>query len=108
METIINVTPEAQNKISSLLEQSGDNLKLRIAVMAGGCAGFQYDLYFDDKSLDGDTVMDFEKVSVVVDKSSIELLKGSTVDFEDGLMGAGFTVNNPNASSGCGCGKSFC
>ncbi len=109
MDNLIDVTPDAQDKIGSLLLEAGDStLKLRIAVMAGGCAGMQYDLYFDNKSVDGDTVISFDKVSVVVDKSSIELIKGSTVDFKDGLMGAGFTLENPNASSGCGCGKSFC
>ena len=110
MSTIV-LTKIAEEKVTQLLEAENaiDNgLRLRVAVMPGGCAGFQYDLFFDNNKLEGDTIIKQGAVEVIVDNRSIELLKGSTLDYSDGLSGQGFNIENPNATGGCGCGKSFC
>ena len=107
--SLITLTKSAEDKIGSLLKAEGnEHLKLRIAVMPGGCAGLQYDLFFDDKVLDTDSLVGEGSVIVLVDKNSVEHIKGSTLDYNDGLVESGFKIENPNASSGCGCGKSFC
>jgi iron-sulfur cluster assembly accessory protein len=107
---ILTLTEIAETKVTQLLESENadSNLRLRIAVMPGGCAGMQYDLFFDNNMLEGDVIAKQGNVEVVVDKNSVELLKGSVLDYADGLSGQGFSIDNPNASSGCGCGKSFC
>ena len=92
----------------SLLEQEGrDDLRLRVAVQPGGCSGLIYQLYFDERLLDGDAVVDFSGVEVVVDKMSVPYLDGSTIDFEDTIQKQGFTIDNPNAQGSCACGDSF-
>lgn len=102
------LTDEAGNKVKSLLEQEGrDDLRLRIAVQPGGCSGLIYQLYFDERELDGDAVMDFDGVEVVVDKMSIPYLAGATIDFSDTIEKQGFTIDNPNAAGSCACGQSF-
>lgn len=107
--SLIILTKSAEDKIDSLLKAEGnEHFKLRIAVMPGGCAGLQYDLFFDDKVLDTDSIVGEGSVKVIVDKNSVEHIKGSTLDYNDGLVESGFKIENPNASSGCGCGKSFC
>lgn len=102
------VTPAAAAKVKSLLAQEGrDDLRLRVAVQPGGCSGLIYQLYFDERLLDGDATMDFDGVEVVVDEMSQPYLEGSTVDFEDSISKQGFTIDNPNAQGSCACGDSF-
>ena len=74
---------------------------------AGGCSGFSYEMYFDSEVGPEDTVEDFDGVGVIVDNQSVDLLRGSTLDYQDGLMEAGFAINNPNVTRSCGCGNSF-
>ncbi|SDZ84232.1 Iron-sulfur cluster assembly accessory protein [Bowdeniella nasicola] len=104
----VNLTTEAAQKVSSLLEQEGrDDLRLRVAVQPGGCSGLIYQLYFDERLLDGDAVRDFDGVEVVVDKMSVPYLAGATIDFADSIEKQGFTIDNPNAAGSCACGESF-
>ncbi|ROP63980.1 iron-sulfur cluster assembly accessory protein [Curtobacterium sp. PhB115] len=98
----------AAGKVASLLEQEGrDDLRLRLAVQPGGCSGLIYQLYFDERLLDGDTTAEFDGVEVVVDKMSVPYLDGATIDFEDTIQKQGFTIDNPNAQGSCACGDSF-
>ena len=102
------LTPVAAAKVKSLLEQEGrDDLRLRVAVQPGGCSGLIYQLYFDERSLDGDTLADFDGVEVVVDRMSVPYLDGATIDFADTIEKQGFTIDNPNAQGSCACGDSF-
>ena len=104
----INLSPTAAAKVKSLLDQEGrDDLKLRIAVQPGGCSGMRYQLFFDERDLDGDIVSDFGGVSVVVDRMSSPYLNGATIDFVDTIEKQGFTIDNPNAGGSCACGDSF-
>jgi iron-sulfur cluster assembly accessory protein len=106
----IALTDVAAEKVSSLLKQEGrDDLSLRVAVQPGGCSGLRYQLYFDDRNLDGDTLTEFgaEKVRVVTDKMSTPYLMGATIDFVDTIEKQGFTIDNPNAGGSCACGDSF-
>ena len=98
----------AASKVRSLLEQEGrDDLALRIAVQPGGCSGLRYQLFFDERALDGDVVKDFGGVNVVVDRMSVPYLNGATIDFVDTIEKQGFTIDNPNATGSCACGDSF-
>ena len=104
----INLSATAASKVKSLLEQEGrDDLQLRIAVQPGGCSGLRYQLFFDERNLDGDVVTDFDGVSVVVDRMSVPYLNGATIDFVDSIEKQGFTIDNPNATGSCACGDSF-
>ncbi|HEY0904840.1 MAG TPA: iron-sulfur cluster insertion protein ErpA [Marmoricola sp.] len=104
----INVSDAAAAKVKSLLEQEGrDDLQLRIAVQPGGCSGLRYQLFFDERNLDGDVVTDFDGVVVVVDRMSVPYLNGATIDFVDSIEKQGFTIDNPNATGSCACGDSF-
>ena len=104
----VTLTDAAASKVSELLAQEDvPDLALRVAVRPGGCSGFSYEMYFDSEVADDDVVRDFGAVRVVVDPTSADLLKGSTLDYTDGLQGAGFHVTNPNATRTCGCGSSF-
>ena len=106
--TGIILTDAASAKVAELLKQEGDErLALRVAVRPGGCSGFSYEMFFDAESDDEDLRSDFAGVRVVVDPTSAQLLVGATLDFKDGLQGAGFSINNPNATKTCGCGSSF-
>ena len=106
--TTVLLTDVAAAKVKSLLEQEGrDDLALRIAVQPGGCSGLRYQLYFDERSLDGDTVTDFGGVKVVVDRMSTPYLGGASIDFVDTIEKQGFTIDNPNAGGSCACGDSF-
>ena len=106
--TGVLLTDVAAAKVRSLLEQEGrDDLALRIAVQPGGCSGLRYQLFFDERSLDGDTVADFDGVNVVVDRMSGPYLGGATIDFVDTIEKQGFTIDNPNAGGSCACGDSF-
>ena len=102
------VTDAAADKVRALLEQEGrDDLALRIAVQPGGCSGLRYQLFFDERQLDGDLVQDFSGVNVVVDRMSVPYLGGATIDFVDTIEKQGFTIDNPNAGGSCACGDSF-
>lgn len=104
----ITLTDAAIAKVAELLEQEGNpELALRVAVRPGGCSGFSYEMFFDSDVADDDVASSFGSVRVIVDPSSAGLLEGATLDFKDGLQGAGFSINNPNASRTCGCGNSF-
>src|SRR5437764_2446603 len=104
----IVLTDGAAAKVSSLLAQEGrDDLKLRIAVQPGGCSGLRYQLYFDERDIDGDIVAEFGGVRVVTDKMSAPYLMGATIDFVDTIEKQGFTIDNPNATGSCACGDSF-
>ena len=104
----ITLSPKAVEKIGELLGGQGDTegQALRVAVRGGGCSGFQYALAFD-KAKEDDHVFEVDGVSVVVDKTSMQFVFGSEVDYVEGLQGAGFAVNNPNVVAACGCGSSF-
>ena len=105
---MITVTDNAAAKVKSLIEAEGDDaLALRVAVRPGGCSGYSYEMFFDGDIAADDAVTDFGGVKVVIDPASAPLLGGATLDFKDGLQGAGFHVSNPNASRSCGCGQSF-
>ena len=102
------LTDAAADKVRSLLNQEGrDDLRLRLAVQPGGCSGLIYQLYFDERFMDGDATADFDGVEVIVDKMSAPYLDGATIDFEDTIQKQGFTIDNPNASGSCACGDSF-
>jgi iron-sulfur cluster assembly accessory protein len=104
----IVLTDAAAFKVGNLLQQEGrDDLRLRIAVQPGGCSGLRYQLYFDEREMDGDVVTEFGPVRVVTDKMSVPYLSGATIDFVDTIEKQGFTIDNPNASGSCACGDSF-
>jgi iron-sulfur cluster assembly accessory protein len=105
--SIITMTPVAAEKVRELLKQENDpSLGLRIFVAGGGCSGLQYGMTLDEEQ-EGDTIIPLGDFNVLVDEMSVGYITGSEVDYVDSLMGAGFTVNNPNAVSSCGCGHSF-
>lgn len=104
----VTLSETAATKVAQLLaEEATPDLALRVAVRAGGCSGYQYEMFFDSEIADDDVVRTFGEVKVIVDPESAELLKGSTLDYSDGLQGAGFHLSNPNATRTCGCGSSF-
>lgn len=104
----VGLSEAAADKVRSLLSQEGrDDLRLRVAVQPGGCSGLIYQLYFDERMLDGDAVVDFDGVEVIVDKMSVPYLEGASIDFEDTIQKQGFTIDNPNAGGSCACGDSF-
>lgn len=104
----LTFTDAAANKVKSLIEgEDNPNLRLRVYITGGGCSGFQYGFTFDDQINDGDLTIENQNVGLVVDPMSLQYLIGGTVDYIEGLEGARFIVNNPNASSTCGCGSSF-
>lgn len=106
--TTIVLTDVAAEKVKALLDQEGrDDLRLRVAVQPGGCSGLRYQLFFDERSLDGDIVSDFGGVEVVVDRMSAPYLTGAKIDFADRIDAQGFTIDNPNAQNSCACGDSF-
>ena len=104
---LITITPMAADKVRELLEAEGNpELGLRIFVAGGGCSGLQYGMTLDEVQ-DSDSIFETQGVRVLIDEMSAEYISGSEVDYVDSLMGAGLTVNNPNAVSTCGCGHSF-
>lgn len=104
----IDFTDAAANKLKSLIaEENNPNLKLRVYVSGGGCSGFQYGFEFDENVAGDDIKVEKSGVTMVVDTMSAQYLNGATVDYEEGLEGSRFVINNPNATSTCGCGASF-
>ncbi|MGC8511894.1 MAG: iron-sulfur cluster insertion protein ErpA [Acidimicrobiales bacterium] len=104
----ITLTDPAVAKVAELIEAEGNpELALRVAVRPGGCSGFSYEMFFDSDVAPDDVSYGYGSVRVVVDPASADLLVGATLDFKDGLTGAGFSINNPNATRTCGCGNSF-
>ncbi|MCF2947616.1 iron-sulfur cluster insertion protein ErpA [Paraglaciecola aquimarina] len=104
----IEFSDAAAKKVRTLVEEEENpNLKLRVYVTGGGCSGFQYGFTFDEKVNEGDTTIDKNEVTLVVDPMSLQYLVGGEVDYTEGLEGSRFMVNNPNATTTCGCGSSF-
>lgn len=107
-QTGVILTDAAATKVAALLAQEGrEDLALRIAVQPGGCSGLRYQLFFDERNLDGDDRLNFDGVTVVVDRMSAPYLGGATIDFVDQIDKQGFTIDNPNATGSCACGDSF-
>ena len=105
---MFSVTEGAAKEIQSLMSQyNNPQLALRVKVVAGGCSGFSYDLAFDDQIAGNDQIFDSNGVKVIVDDRSLQHLDGTQLDFVDTMLGRGFTFQNPNAKSSCGCGSSF-
>ncbi len=101
-------TQSAANKVKNLVDEEGNpRLKLRVFVTGGGCSGFQYGFTFDEEVAEDDTIVEREGVSLVVDSMSFQYLAGAEVDYQEGLEGSRFVINNPNATTTCGCGSSF-
>lgn len=108
VRTLITVTPEASQKIQSLIDERQEpTYGLRLFVSGGGCSGMQYGMAFETEPREQDEVFESEGVKLVVDPNSLQYLVGSRVDFVNNLMGGGFAIENPNAVSSCGCGHSF-
>ncbi|WP_296195449.1 iron-sulfur cluster assembly accessory protein [uncultured Microbacterium sp.] len=104
----VSLSDAAAEKVRTLLSQEGrDDLRLRVAVQPGGCSGLIYQLYFDERYLDGDETVDFDGVEVIVDEMSRPYLEGAAIDFKDTISEQGFTIDNPNAAGSCACGDSF-
>jgi iron-sulfur cluster insertion protein len=104
----IEFSDAAARKVKALVaEEENPNLKLRVYVTGGGCSGFQYGFTFDEKINEGDTTINKDEVTLLVDPMSLQYLAGGEVDYTEGLEGSRFLVNNPNATTTCGCGSSF-
>ncbi|MDR3662814.1 MAG: iron-sulfur cluster assembly accessory protein [Mycobacterium sp.] len=104
----VSLSDAAAAKAKALLDQEGrDDLALRIAVQPGGCAGLKYNLFFDDRTLDGDLTTQVGGVNLTVDRMSAPYVQGATIDFVDTIEKQGFTIDNPNATGSCACGDSF-
>ena len=101
-------TDSAASKVKELItEEQNDALKLRIYVTGGGCSGFQYGFTFDEGVNEGDTVVEKDGVSLLIDPMSFQYLTGAEIDYKEGLEGSHFVIRNPNATTTCGCGSSF-
>ena len=107
MQAEIGFSEDAANKVRQLIEEEGADLKLRVFVTGGGCSGFSYGFTFDEGTSDDDAIVERSGVTMVVDALSYQYLLGAEVDYKESLQGSQFVVNNPNASSTCGCGNSF-
>jgi len=106
--TVLSLTDAAATKLHELTkEETNPDVGLRVYVYSGGCSGYRYGMMLEDAPTPDDKILETNGMKVYVDGNSVSLLEGSQIDYVDTLMGAGFTVNNPNAVSGCGCGSSF-
>ena len=103
----VTVSARAAKRIAEILQSEARPMMLRVAVTGGGCSGFQYNFTLDDSRLDEDLVIERDGAVVLIDPVSLDFLKGAEIDFVDDLIGAAFKINNPNATSSCGCGTSF-
>jgi iron-sulfur cluster assembly accessory protein len=108
VDGLVNLTPAAAEKVQSFLAdaEEAEEVALRVAVQAGGCAGFRYALFFDDRALDGDHVEEQHGVTIRIDAMSSPYLHGATIDWKESLEASGFAIENPNASGSCACGDS--
>ncbi len=107
-DPMVHVTPVAAEKLRAVLaEKNLPDYGLRVFISGGGCSGFQYGMAFENKSEEGDFVFDANGVRIYLDSSSAMYLEGASVDYVDSLMGGGFRIENPNATSSCACGQSF-
>ena len=105
---MLTLTDTASTKVKELIEaEENPDLVLRVAVRPGGCSGLSYEMFFDTDVTADDVATEFGDVKVVVDPASSQYLTGASLDYKEGLMGAGFTINNPNTTRTCGCGQSF-
>ncbi len=108
LDQVVTLTPGATQRVKNLLAEKGlDGYGLRVFVGGGGCGGLQYGMAFENEEQEGDFVMSFDGVKVMVDSMSSQYLMGANVDYVDNVMGGGFKIDNPNAVSTCGCGHSF-
>lgn len=104
----VTMTDAASNKARVLIDRDASSeMMLRLAVQPGGCSGMRYELFFDDRTLDGDAIVNFEGVRLVVDKLSQPHVEGAVIDFADTIEKQGFSIDNPNAGNSCACGDSF-
>ena len=104
----LTFTSAAARKVAQLIEEEGNpNLKLRVYIQGGGCSGFQYGFTFEEEVSEGDTEVETEGVTLLVDPMSMQYLTGAEIDYTEGLQGAQFVIRNPNATTTCGCGSSF-
>ena len=107
-ENALVFTPSAAAKVKELIAEEGNqSLMLRVYIQGGGCSGFQYGFTFDESVNEGDTEIETDGVTLLVDPMSVQYLMGAEIDFTEGLQGAQFVIRNPNASTTCGCGSSF-
>lgn len=107
-QTALSITPLAAERAKDILTRyNKPDAAIRVFIKSGGCSGYQYGMAVDERELEGDTFVEMLGVKLVVDRMSMPLLAGSEVDWVENLMGGGFSVNNPNATSSCGCGHSF-
>jgi iron-sulfur cluster assembly protein len=104
---MLTLTPAAASKVKTILAERGEEGGLRIAVIGGGCSGFQYQMTLDKEANPGDQTIDQDGLKIFVDERSLLYLNGTSVDYVDGLQGSGFKFDNPNSKGGCGCGESF-
>lgn len=105
---VLTLTPNAADKVLGFIsdDEDADNIALRVAVQAGGCAGFRYALYFDDRKLDGDIVAEQHGVTIRIDGMSAPYMQGAVIDWKESLEASGFSIENPNAGGSCACGDS--
>jgi len=103
----VTISARAAKRVATILKSEPAPAMLRIAVMGGGCSGFQYNFTIDDTRMDDDLVLERDGATVLIDQVSLDFLKGAEIDFTDDLIGQAFKINNPNATSSCGCGTSF-
>lgn len=107
-ESIVNVSDEAAAKIRDLLQAEGmTDAALRIAVQPGGCSGLRYQMYFDERNIDGDERTTADGITIVIDRMSVPYMRGATIEYADRIEAQGFTIDNPNAHGTCACGDSF-
>jgi len=106
-ETQFSVSPTAAKRIAFLASKEAKPVMMRVAVLGGGCSGFQYNFSFEEQKNDDDLLIERDGAAVVVDATSLELLKGSELDYVEEMVGSAFQVKNPNATSSCGCGNTF-
>ncbi|RKD21716.1 hypothetical protein BEP19_13885 [Ammoniphilus oxalaticus] len=105
---MIEITESAGTKIKELLaEQENPSVFLRVGVQGGGCSGFTYGMGFDEEETEQDETFSIQGIKVVIDGDSLKLIKGTQIDYQETMMGGGFTIENPNATATCGCGTSF-
>ena len=103
----VTISDRAARRIASILSKEAGGTMLRLAVTGGGCSGFQYNFALDETRMDDDLVLEKDGATVLIDPVSLDFLVGAEIDFTDDLIGQAFKINNPNATSSCGCGTSF-